>query len=136
MRLTHSVNSLRDNRRVQPDRSLSGPWLALAAIRFLAEVGMLGALAYVGWRLLDDQPPLALILAVFLCGSAAATWGAWVAPKAGHRLEDPARLAVEVALFGVTCIALLVVGNETARIGALVLGLAYAVSAPVGRKGF
>ena len=114
-------------------RSLSGPWLALAAVRFLAELGLIAALGYVGWRILDDRPALALLLALVLAAAAATIWGAWVAPKSEHRLDDPARLAVEVALFAVACAALLVAGSG---IAAIILGLAYAVSAPVGRKGF
>ena len=114
-------------------RSLTGPWLVLAAVRFLAELGLIAALGYVGWRILDDRPALALLLALVLAAAAATVWGAWVAPKSEHRLDDPARLAVEVALFAVACTGLLVAGSG---IAAIVLGLAYAVSAPVGRKGF
>ncbi|HLN76565.1 MAG TPA: YrdB family protein [Nocardioidaceae bacterium] len=114
-------------------RSLTGPWLVLAAVRFLAELGLIAALGYVGWRILDDQPAIALLVALVLAAAAATIWGAWVAPKSEHRLEDPARLAVEVALFAVACAALAVAGNG---IAAIVLGLAYAVSAPVGRRGF
>jgi hypothetical protein len=101
--------------------------------RFLAELGLIAALGYVGWRILDDQPAIALLVALVLAAAAATIWGAWVAPKSEHRLEDPARLAVEVALFAVACAALAVAGNG---IAAIVLGLAYAVSAPVGRRGF
>jgi hypothetical protein len=119
---------------VPSDRpSLTGPWLVLAAVRFLAELGLIAALGYVGWRILDDQPALALLLALVLAATAATIWGAWVAPKSEHRLDDPARLAVEVALFAVACAALAVAGNGLA---AIALALAYAVSAPVGRKGF
>ena len=130
----HRRDELRDNRGVQSDhRSLSGPWLVLAAVRFLAELGLIAALGYVGWRILDNQPAVALLLALVLAAAAATIWGAWVAPKSEHRLDDPGRLVVELALFGVTCAALVVVGNDVA---AVALGLAYAVSAPVGRRGF
>jgi hypothetical protein len=64
---------------------------------------------------------------------AATIWGRWVAPRAGRRLQDPARLAVEVALFGTGVAALLVAG---AVVPALVLAAAYLVSAPAGRKGY
>lgn len=127
---------MRENRGVQTQRSLSGPWAALAAVRFLAELGMLAALGYVGLRLLAGSPALALLLALVLTATAAAVWAAWVAPRAKSRLDDPARLAVEIALFATACAGLLVVGGDLARIAAGVLALAYAVSAPVGRKGF
>lgn len=113
------------------DADLSGPWLLLAAVRFLAELGMLAALAYVGWQWGPDQA-VGAVLAVVLAALAAAVWGAWIAPRASKRLEDPRRLAVEVVLFGVTSVALAVTG---AGIAAVVLAAAYLVSAPVGRKG-
>lgn len=55
-------------------------------------------------------------------------------PRASKRLTDPARLAVELVLFGATVIGLVAVG--AAATAPVALGLAYAVSAPVGRKGF
>jgi hypothetical protein len=111
---------------------LTGGWLALAAVRFAAELGMLAGLGYVGYRIADGSQAVGLVLAVVLVALAATVWGAWVAPRATKRLDDPARLAVEVALFGTTAVALVVVGAVTA---AVVLGLAYLVSTPVGRKG-
>jgi hypothetical protein len=70
---------------------------------------------------------------VVLVAVAATVWGAWVAPLAAKRLEDPARLAVEVALFAVTSAGLFAVG---AVVPAIVLLTAYLVSTPVGRKGY
>jgi hypothetical protein len=40
-----------------------------------------------------------LLLAVGVPVLAAAIWGRFVAPKAPHRLEDPARVAVEITIF-------------------------------------
>jgi hypothetical protein len=111
---------------------LTGPWPALAAVRFLAELGLLAALGYVGWELAGENAGVGVVLAVVLAALAAAAWGAWVAPRAARRLDDPARLAVEVALFGTAVTGLAVTG---AWVAAAVLGLAYVVSAPVGRKG-
>lgn len=113
-------------------RDLTGPWLALAAVRFLAELGMLAALGYVGWRLAAGNEGVGAVLAVVFVALAAAVWGRWVAPRATGRLEDPARLTVEIALFGVAVVALAVAG---AVVPAVVLAAAYAVSAPVGRRG-
>lgn len=112
---------------------LTGPWIFLAALRFAAELGMLAALAYVGWRSADGGLP-GVVLAVALPVLAGSVWGRWVAPRASKRLTDPARLAVELVLFGATVIGLVAVG--AAATAPVALGLAYAVSAPVGRKGF
>jgi hypothetical protein len=128
-----SVNRVRDNLVVDDSPDLTGGWLALAAVRFAAELGMLAGLAYVGWRLAEDSQAVALLVAVVLVAVAATVWGAWVAPRAAKRLEDPARLAVEVTLFAVTSVGLFTVG---AAIPAIVLLTAYLVSTPVGRKGY
>lgn len=123
---------LRDNRGVQPDEELRGGWLALAALRFAAELGMLAALAYIGWRLAQGNQALGITLAVVLVALAATAWGRWVAPRAGNRLEDPARLAVELVLFGAAVLGLVALG---AWVTAAVLAVGYAASAPVGRRG-
>ena len=78
---------------------LTGPWIFLAALRFAAELGMLAALAYVGWRSADGGLP-GIVLAVALPMLAGSVWGRWVAPRASKRLTDPVRLAVELALLG------------------------------------
>ncbi len=72
-------------------------WLLLG-IRFLAELGMLACLAIGGWQL-GDSLLVSVLLGILLPAVAATVWGFWVAPRAAHRLEDPARLAVEVTLF-------------------------------------
>jgi hypothetical protein len=122
---------------VEKSRELTGPWLALAVVRFTAELGMLTALFYVGWRLAADRTALALVLAAGLPVAAALTWNRWVAPRAQRRLEDPARLVVELVLFGVAVAGLALVGpGSWSLVASAVLGVAYAVSAPVGRRGF
>lgn len=118
---------------MQTGGELRGAWLLLAAVRFLAELAMLVALAYVGWRLAAGNQALGIVLAVLLVGLAASVWGRWVAPRSGARLQDPPRLAVEVALFGAAVVGLAVVGAWPA---AVALAAAYAVSTPVGRRGF
>ncbi len=118
---------------MQTDNELHGGWLALATVRFLAELALLVALAYVGWRLGSPNQAVGIVLAVVLVGLAAAAWGRWVAPRSETRLQDPARLGVEVALFGGAVVGLAVVGAWPA---AVLLAAAYAVSTPVGRRGF
>ena len=124
---------MRDNHRVETEQQLTGGWVVLAAVRFLAELGMLGSLAYVGWRIGSGNQAVGVVAAVLLVAVAASVWGRWIAPRASARLADPARLAVELVLFGAAVVGLAVLGAWTA---AVVLGVAYAVSAPVGRRGF
>lgn len=119
--------------------SLPSPllWL-LAAVRFVAELGLLAALAWVGWGLgamadLDEalSMGLSVILAASLAGMGTAVWGRWVAPRSEMRLEDPRRLVVEVTLFGLAAVGLLVVGPAPAStVTAAALVVAYAVSMP------
>lgn len=78
--------------------------VVLLAVRFLAEIGMLGCLGIGGWRL-GDSLLASLALSVVLPVVAAAVWGRWVAPRASHRLRDPARLSVEITLFAAALFA-------------------------------
>jgi hypothetical protein len=70
----------------------------LLAVRFVAELAMLAALAWGGFHLAGDTA-LRLGLAVVLPVTAAGVWGLWVAPRATRRLKDPARAVVELMLF-------------------------------------
>jgi hypothetical protein len=103
---------------------------ALLALRFLAELGLLAALAWGGWHA-DDDTALRLLLAVGLPVLAALVWGRWVAPRAPRRLNDPARLAVEVTLF-TAAVLLMLAGEPTATTGiwAIALATAFLVSVP------
>jgi hypothetical protein len=122
---------------MEKSQELTGPWLALALVRFTAELGMLAALFYVGWRLAPEPTALGLALATALPVAAALTWNRWIAPRAQRRLDDPARLTVELVLFGAAVVGLAVVGpGAWSLLAAAILGLAYAVSAPVGRRSF
>ncbi len=71
------------------------------ALRFILEMATLAALAYFGFVTFI---PLGVILPVV----GILVWGTFVAPRAKKRLEDPARLAVEVVFFasGVVALAL------------------------------
>jgi hypothetical protein len=51
-----------------------------------------------------------VLLAVALPLAAVAVWACWVAPRARRRLADPARLVVELALFGATATGAVAVG--------------------------
>ncbi len=106
----------------------------LLALRFGAELGMLVALGWSGWSLAGEPLAVSVVLAAALPLAAAAAWGRWVAPKAAHRLPDPGRLAVEVALFSAT--AFLALAASPAPAGAAFAGavwLLFLVSLPARR---
>lgn len=105
----------------------------LLAVRFLAELGMLGALAWGGWSA-PANAALSLVLAVVLPLLAALAWGRWVAPKAGHRLPDPSRLGIELTLFAAAFVA---VARAEPQPGGAMFGvavwLAFLLSMPARR---
>jgi hypothetical protein len=95
----------------------------LGLVRFAAELGMLAALGYGGWHLVD-RVALSVVLAVVLPLAAALVWGRWIAPRAARRLTDPAKLLVEVILFASAAVVLVVAGPHpltTVLAGGLVL---------------
>lgn len=112
-----------------------GMTAVFAAGRFVAELSLLAALGTTGWVLGRASAGVwfGVLLAVLLPAVAAGVWGAWVAPRAKHRLADPARMAVEGLLFGGAC-ALLVVAHAGGW--AAPLGLLWLATAYVGRRGF
>lgn len=94
------------------------------ALRLLLELGALGALAWWGFTL--PQPaPVRLVAGIGAPLFMAALWGAFVGPKAGTRLDDPARLLLELALFAAATAALAAAGHHR---WAWTLGTAVVVS--------
>lgn len=114
-------------------QTATGPMAILLVVRFLAELGLLAALGWGGWHLAGNVP-VSVVLAVGLPLLAALVWGRWVAPRAGRRLADPARLVVEAALFAV---GLFVVSGAEPRPRGLEFGLAvlagFMISMPARR---
>jgi hypothetical protein len=95
---------------------------AALALRFLLE---LGALAAVGaWGLRAGEGPAGVALGVGLPLALAASWGAFVSPKAPRRLPDPWRLAAELLAFGLATAALAGVGRPALAAGYALLALA------------
>lgn len=82
--------------------------LTILALRFLLELCLLAAVAVGGWALAGGGV-LGGVIAVAAAIVVAAVWGMWIAPRAGRRLADPARFALEVVLFLVGGAALWVV---------------------------
>jgi Protein of unknown function (DUF2568) len=82
------------------------------AVRFLLELGALAAFAY--WGSQSGGPTggdVALAIAAPL--AMAVVWGRFLAPKAPHRLVNPARLALEIVIFGLATAALATAGSGT-----------------------
>jgi hypothetical protein len=105
----------------------------LLTLRFLAELGMLAALAWGGWHLVDNAAA-AIVLAVLLPLVAAGVWARWVAPRSAHRLPDPGRAAVEVVLFLGAFVVLTQSHPHPETVGwGLALLAAYALSMPARR---
>ena len=105
----------------------------LLAMRFLAELGMLAALAWGGWSL-GGNTALSVVLAVLLPVVAASVWGRWVAPRASQRLADPARFAVEIALFAAAFAAVAEAQpHPRGAVFGLAVWLAYLISMPARR---
>lgn len=83
----------------------------MEAVRFLLELCLLAAVA--SWGLgLDAGQPARVIVGLGAAVAVAAVWGRYVAPRSVHRLDDPARFAVELALFGIGAGALLASGSR------------------------
>jgi hypothetical protein len=105
----------------------------LLALRFLAEILLLASYAFGGWAL-GGSVATSLPLAVVLPLLAAAAWGRWVAPKAPHRLPDPARLGVELTLFaGGFVLAGRAEGQPLPLLVALAMWAMYLLSMPARR---
>jgi Protein of unknown function (DUF2568) len=82
-------------------------------LRFLLELCLLAALAYVGLQ-------VDVVLAVILPLVAGVVWGLFVSPKARYPVSLTWWLGVQVVLFGVAVIGLIAVGEA-------VLGVAFGV---------
>jgi hypothetical protein len=88
------------------------------ALRFLLELCLLAALAYVGLQ-------VSVVLAVLAPLVAAIVWGLFVAPKARFPVSLVLWLAVQAVLFGAAVVGLIAVGSVVLG---LVFGLAVLVN--------
>ena len=95
-----------------------------AGFRFVLEMLVLVALFLFGLGAADNLL-LSLPVAILLVGIVVAIWGLFVAPKAPNRLEDPARLAVEL---GVWFVGVLAFGFVVGWVVAILFGLAVLTS--------
>lgn len=102
-------------------------------VRFLTELALLAGLAVAGARL-GDGVVFSVLNAVLLPLAAAALWAAFIAPRARRRLTEPARFAVEFALFAAAGLALALSGWVVAGIVLAVVGIGIAALTRVVAK--
>ena len=95
-----------------------------AGFRFVLELLVLLAVFLFGMGA-SDSLVISLTVAVALIIVIMAIWGLFVAPKATYRLEDPARLGVELVIWFVGVIAF---GFVVGWIVAILFGLAVLTS--------
>jgi hypothetical protein len=86
-------------------------------VRFLLELCLLAALAYVGLQ-------VNVVLAIMAPLAAAVVWGLLVSPKAPVSLPTVAWVAVQIVLFGVAVVGLVLAGNAA-------LGVAFGIAIAV-----
>ena len=82
-------------------------------LRFLLELCLLAALAYVGLQ-------VSIVLAVVFPVAAAVVWGMFVSPKARYPVPLPAWVGLQALLFGCAVVGLIVAGSA-------VLGIVFGV---------
>ena len=79
-------------------------------LRFVLELCALGALGY--WGFTAGSGTLGkVVLGLSAPILAAVLWGMFVAPKAARPLQDPAKLLVELVVFGAAAAGLFVAGQ-------------------------
>lgn len=104
--------------------------------RFILEMMVLVALFLWGLWMSDDFL-IGVVIGIVAIVVVMAVWGLFVAPKASRRLPDPARLAVELAIFFVGVLAL---GIAVSWILAIMFGLAVMISVALmfywGQRGY
>lgn len=89
--------------------------VGILAIRFLLELCLLVALGVGGWALAGGGV-IGGLLSVVAAVAGAVVWGLWIGPRSSRRLPDPARFALEAALFAVGGAALWVVWAASAGV--------------------
>jgi hypothetical protein len=94
------------------------------AFRFVLELIALLALFIWGFSM-SDNLIIGLALGLGAPALVMAIWGTFVSPKAPRRLEDPARLVLEVVIFGAAVLGFVVAGL---LIAGVLLGIAAAIS--------
>lgn len=100
---------------------------ALLVLRFLTELALLAVLAAAGAGL-GDGPAASVALGALLPVAAVVIWGRLLAPASDHRLADPGRFYVELALFAASALALAAAGPVGWAIAFAVVAVGAAVA--------
>ncbi len=103
------------------------------AVRFVLELTALVALAYWGVTTVDGAG--GWILGVAAAAAFALLWGVFVSPKARAGLRPPARLAVELGLFGVAAASLAAAGRLGLAVALAVVAVVSGILNLYGRSG-
>ena len=115
------------------DRSLRSLNLVF---RFILEIVVLVALLLWGFSA-SDEPVVQLILGLGAPAIAIAVWGTFVAPKATRRLDDPARLGLEIVVFGAGVLAFIASGRlEVGILLAVAAALSLVLMVLWGQRGY
>ena len=98
-------------------------WNALnLAVRFLLELCALLALMYWGTHTGDSMAE-GIVIAALAPGAAIFVWWRLVAPKSASWLTDTGRLLVEMAVFGLSALALIAAGQTLLAISFAVVAV-------------
>lgn len=92
-------------------------------VRFVLELGMLAAFAYWGFTA-TDATALNIVLGIAAPVLAAIVWGTFLAPRRRTDLPIPARVVIELVVFGLAAVALLAAGQPTWAIVVAVVAVA------------
>jgi hypothetical protein len=101
---------------------------AVLLVRFLSELALLAGVGWLGWHEASGGW-LSVLSAIVEIVVIALVWGLLIAPRAKRRLADPARLGLEILLFGGTAAALFVQGHPVIAVVGGVIALAAAFGA-------
>ncbi|MBV8984833.1 MAG: DUF2568 domain-containing protein [Acidimicrobiia bacterium] len=99
---------------------------AVEGVRVPVAACALAALGYWGWHTGDGLGRLALAAAAPV--ALARVWATWVAPRSQRRMEDPARFAVEVAIWCGAGVALIAGGQIILGVALGVVGITDALA--------
>jgi hypothetical protein len=98
----------------------------LLGVRFLTELALLAAVAWAG-AARTRSVVLGIALGIVAAVVVAAIWGFWIAPSSRRRLPDPARLILELVLFGAAAAGLVAAGRPVVAAVVGVVGTVMAV---------
>ena len=79
-------------------------FVLVEAVAFGCELALLETLGVTGWHF-GGGALISIALAALYPALAVLIWSVWLAQTAAHRLGDPARLALQIALFLATAVA-------------------------------